>query len=110
MMINNKIFGTINFIIIFFIIHPPYQLCSDKCLLYALVCSIASVFLNINILDFFRGNSVDMPGYALFSDAKSSKECKNNYDKFYRIVALLINVIFSIVVIFVAILQSWIFN
>jgi hypothetical protein len=46
---NKKYIVVFSFVIMFFTMHPTYRLCSEKCLIQALLLAIIFSYCNLNI-------------------------------------------------------------
>jgi hypothetical protein len=56
---NKKYIVVFSFVIMFFTMHPTYRLCSEKCLIQALLLAIIFSYCNLNIYKFIKGEEFD---------------------------------------------------
>ncbi|VVH66081.1 hypothetical protein BSPLISOX_1578 [uncultured Gammaproteobacteria bacterium] len=93
----------VSFLTMFFVIHPVNSLCSENCLISALLFSTIFSFLNINIYRYVKGDEFDiLSGYAY--------TIKPNTDPLIRFLWFFSLIIANILVIYLSIKLSWIFN
>jgi hypothetical protein len=75
----------------------------------ALALSAFFSFFNLSIYEFLTGDEFYLP-ILVQARVKSLAECKNNFDKNYRIIAFTFNFVCNIGVVYIIINESWIFN
>ncbi len=74
-----------SFIGMFFIIHPIYELCNQKCLIKALLLSIIFSYGNLNIYKFIKGEEFDEFSESAYTIKSLSTDdsIKNKFVRFF---------------------------
>ncbi len=69
----------------FFIIHPIYELCNQKCLIKALLLSIIFSYGNLNIYKFIKGEEFDEFSESAYTIKSLSTDdsIKNKFVRFF---------------------------
>ncbi|VVM18169.1 hypothetical protein BSPWISOXPB_11005 [uncultured Gammaproteobacteria bacterium] len=106
---NKKYIVVFSFVIMFFTMHPTYRLCSEKCLMQALLLAIIFSYCNLNIYKFIKGEEFDEFSESAYTLPSLSID-NSIKNKIFRLFWFSSFVIVNLIILYFSFKLSWLFN